>query len=643
MISGPKPVEVARESLAGVRSPAVALVVRGERPGLLDRLAKALPDAVITVLDVDAGMDAVHLALTAGRPWDLVLDVAAGKGTAKRWPVLLHHVRRGGNLAVRVPDSSRPLEDSVVDVAAARRAGAEPPTPGRDLRDNPERDLAALAASTTDLRVRDGWLRATSAVDTLAKVPEADGDAFLRARPSAGRTLTTVPGLRFDVALRPAVERPRRPAQRVRRPGGVAARVRRRDLPGSPGGVRRRLRAAGELSPPVQETAAQRGLRGVGAPLRPSARAGDRGPRRAGVPARHLRPRPLRARADRPARPSLGLAHRPRTGTPTCAPWCSPSRARGPRGLGAGAARRRRRRRRASRGRARADRGRGTGGVVADVRDARLRAPRDRHDLRRGGYRPGGALDGRRHPGPLRLFCSRRPGKRSCHNAAEVEALFAAHGFAVVFPEDHPLPEQVRMVRDADVVAGFAGSGMFQIAFAGGPEARDPGRLGVLHRQQRVPDLLGRRAPSRPGALPPGRAEGGATASPTRRTSPTSPTTTTGRAGSFARSWPTCETAGNKRRRPSVAARRGRRDADTHQPVRRGPAQRARPDPAVGDAGDRAGGDRLDDPGHGRAFGGGRPRRLLAVPVAVLDLPAGPGRDRAAVRQVRRPGRAASR
>ncbi|HVG68742.1 MAG TPA: glycosyltransferase family 61 protein, partial [Gaiellales bacterium] len=71
---------------------------------------------------------------------------------------------------------------------------------------------------------------------------------------------------------------------------------------------------------------------------------------------------------------------------------------------------------------------------------------------------------------PRRLFCSRRPGKRSCHNAAEVESLFAAHGFTVVFPEDHPLAEQVRMVREADVVAGFAGSGMFQIAFAGGPK-----------------------------------------------------------------------------------------------------------------------------------------------------------------------------
>ena len=65
-------------------------------------------------------------------------------------------------------------------MAAARRAGAEPPTPGRDLRDNPERDLAALAASTDRPARPDGWLRATSTVDTLAKVPEADGDAFLR-------------------------------------------------------------------------------------------------------------------------------------------------------------------------------------------------------------------------------------------------------------------------------------------------------------------------------------------------------------------------------------------------------------------------------------------------------------------------------
>ena len=51
-----------------------------------------------------------------------------------------------------------------------------------------------------------------------------------------------------------------------------------------------------------------------------------------------------------------------------------------------------------------------------------------------------------------------------------MEALFADHGFTVVHPEDHSLPDQARMVRDAEVVAGFAGSGMFQIALAGGPK-----------------------------------------------------------------------------------------------------------------------------------------------------------------------------
>ena len=118
----------------------------------------------------------------------------------------------------------------------------------------------------------------------------------------------------------------------------------------------------------------------------------------------------------------------------------------------------------------RTDAGRAAGGLVADVRHAGVRAPGDRDDVRRGRHRPGGTRRGPIDPGPLRLFCSRRPGKRTCHNAAEVEALFAAHGFTVVFPEDHPLPEQARMVREADVVAGFAGSGMFQIAFAGGPK-----------------------------------------------------------------------------------------------------------------------------------------------------------------------------
>ena len=71
---------------------------------------------------------------------------------------------------------------------------------------------------------------------------------------------------------------------------------------------------------------------------------------------------------------------------------------------------------------------------------------------------------------PRRFFCARRIGKRPCRNAAEVEAYFAAHGFAIVAPEEYPLAEQVRMFRDAEVVAGFAGSALFTLALAGSPK-----------------------------------------------------------------------------------------------------------------------------------------------------------------------------
>jgi capsular polysaccharide biosynthesis protein len=71
---------------------------------------------------------------------------------------------------------------------------------------------------------------------------------------------------------------------------------------------------------------------------------------------------------------------------------------------------------------------------------------------------------------PKRVFCARRPGKRPCHNAAEVEALFADHGFEVVYPEDFPLPEQARIFREAEVIAGFAGSGLFSTCLSDSPK-----------------------------------------------------------------------------------------------------------------------------------------------------------------------------
>ncbi len=71
---------------------------------------------------------------------------------------------------------------------------------------------------------------------------------------------------------------------------------------------------------------------------------------------------------------------------------------------------------------------------------------------------------------PRRFFVSRRLTKRPCHNQQEVEELFSSHGFTVLFPEDYPLETQVVMFRNAEVIAGFAGSGMFNLAFSKSPK-----------------------------------------------------------------------------------------------------------------------------------------------------------------------------
>jgi capsular polysaccharide biosynthesis protein len=367
-----------------------------------------------------------------------------------------------------LPGDPGPVEASVAKVREAASGGAQPPMPGRDLRDNSERDLAALAASASDLRIDAGWLRATSAVETLAKVPEADGDAFLRARPSAGQTLATLPGLRFAsrCVLRSSapVDLPTEydaPAASLREYRNVTCLGRQAAygdgfvLPESyrhP--FKRRLRnvAFAEWAPRfvrAPQPASQR-LDGPAYLLDTYVRghfghaltdqvghlwgwrpALDRHPDLRAVvftkPGEELGTwewelleaggieRDRVVVAQEPTEVELLVASSPLFGMPA---YVHPALAT-------------------------------TYAQVGTALAGRARAGR---------------------PGPLRLFCSRRPGKRTCHNAAEVEELFAENGFSVLFPEDRPLPDQVRLVREADVVAGFAGSGMFQIAFAGGPK-----------------------------------------------------------------------------------------------------------------------------------------------------------------------------
>jgi hypothetical protein len=68
-----------------------------------------------------------------------------------------------------------------------------------------------------------------------------------------------------------------------------------------------------------------------------------------------------------------------------------------------------------------------------------------------------------------RIFVSRRDAGASrqwVSNEADVEGLFAARGFEVVVMADCPLDQQVRMFREARVVAGVSGAGLADIVFS---------------------------------------------------------------------------------------------------------------------------------------------------------------------------------
>ena len=493
-------------------------------------------------------MDAVHLALTAGRPWDLVLDVAAGKGAARRWPVLLHHVRRGGRVAVRLPGKPGPVAASVAKVRDAQATGVEAPTPGRDPRDNPERDLAALAASAADLAIDDGWLVATNAVDTLAKVPEADGDAFLRARPAAGRTLTTVPGLRFTSRCLLRTSAPVTLPSEIEAP---AVSVREYDDVTCLG--RQAAYGDGFVLPETYRHPFKRRLRNVA--------FAEWAPRFVRQPA------PAAARLEGPAylldsyvRGHFGHALTDQVGHfwgwrvalerhPDLRALVFAKPGTSLAGLGAGPPRRRRRRRRSGRRGPRAHRGRHAGQLLATVRDAGLRASRDRHDVRRGRHPPGRAgIDGHADAAAVVLLAPARQAHLPQRGGG---------GGAVRRLRFHGRPPGGPPARGpgADGARGRRRRGLRRQRHVPDrvrrrAEARGPRQLGVLHGQQRVPDLLGRwdtgstwccaaRTCRRP------RAD-----SRTGPTSRTSPTTTRARASSCGRCSPRCESGGEQPETP---------------------------------------------------------------------------------------------
>lgn len=86
--------------------------------------------------------------------------------------------------------------------------------------------------------------------------------------------------------------------------------------------------------------------------------------------------------------------------------------------------------------------------------------------------RIGERIEARKYAGdlsglPSRIYLSRsRLGKRRATNEAAVEAVMIERGFTVVHPQDHPLYQQVAMLRRAELIAGCDGSALHLAAFA---------------------------------------------------------------------------------------------------------------------------------------------------------------------------------
>lgn len=74
---------------------------------------------------------------------------------------------------------------------------------------------------------------------------------------------------------------------------------------------------------------------------------------------------------------------------------------------------------------------------------------------------------------PAQVFVGRSDQvRRACRNSTEVEQRFAGAGFEVVHPETLPLAVQAKIFAKADVVAGYAGSGMINAVWSQEPAKR---------------------------------------------------------------------------------------------------------------------------------------------------------------------------
>ncbi|WP_139982676.1 glycosyltransferase family 61 protein [Nocardioides litoris] len=418
----------------------------------------------------------LHEALVGHGHLDVVVDRARGAGAAPRLPVLLAHVRPGGSAYVALParpEARGPLLDLVAEIERVRADGVDPPSRrSHDRRPVEVLDLHALAASVAAVEVDDVAVRVVrSDVATWAVVPERRTDDLLAAHPHLGQVLEH----------RPPASRPRTAGFRSSDP----------DETGLEG-----LHAPGlSLRAHDDAVVAPRMVARVRDLVLPQAwrNTVDRRPRTPALAGWTRWSVRVPAELDRPAAPLPGTwfhadnvlrGHFGHAVTEQLSQlWAWPAvldrypdagvlvgTDRAPLAAwetelleAAGLPRSR------------------VHGIQGPVRVERLLAATPGHvvgrhvhpDLRALHAATGDALEARSglSATPRRLWVTRTAAKRRCHEEAEVEELARRRGFTVVDPAAHPLPDQVAMVRRAEVVAGWGGSGLVHLLLGGPPRA----------------------------------------------------------------------------------------------------------------------------------------------------------------------------
>jgi capsular polysaccharide biosynthesis protein len=71
-------------------------------------------------------------------------------------------------------------------------------------------------------------------------------------------------------------------------------------------------------------------------------------------------------------------------------------------------------------------------------------------------------------------------------NEPAIEKILAKIGYAIIYPETLSLPEQVKLISTADIVAGFDGSQFYSLLFA----AELAGQFHIFNRRSEIPDAM---------------------------------------------------------------------------------------------------------------------------------------------------------